>query len=130
MPMRRAISSAGKPEARRCALRRLPMSSKRMAMSFGSIMPVNPSLNAEPRPRMDNEKPDTPTRHRRVVGESVKRIEDRPLLRGEARFAADIDFPRQLHMRIVRSTVAHGDLVSIDAADALVMEGVVAVWTR
>jgi len=33
-------------------------------------------------------------------------------------------------MRIVRSTVAHGMLVSVDKRDALAAEGVIGVWTR
>ena len=42
------------------------------------------------------------------VGRSVPRLEDRPLLTGQGRFAADISFPGQWHMRVVRSPVAHG----------------------
>ncbi len=66
----------------------------------------------------------------RVIGESVLRLEDAPLLRGEGRFAADLAFAHQLHMRIVRSTYAHGRLLSIDTSRALAMKGVIAVWTR
>ncbi len=65
----------------------------------------------------------------RIIGRSVPRLEDEPLLRGEGRFAADISFPNQLHMRIVRSADAHGHVVSIDAAAARAAPGVVAVWT-
>jgi len=35
------------------------------------------------------------------------RLEDAPLLRGQGRFADDIGFPDQLHMRVVRSQHAH-----------------------
>lgn len=63
------------------------------------------------------------------VGRSVPRIEDRPLVTGRGRFAADISFPRQLHMRIVRSAFAHGRIVGIDSTAALALPGVVAVWT-
>ncbi len=63
------------------------------------------------------------------VGQSLTRLEDRPLLTGRGRFAADISFARQLHMRIVRSNFAHGRLRSIDADAALAMPGVHAVWT-
>lgn len=66
----------------------------------------------------------------RVVGQSVTRLEDPPLVLGEACFAADVSFPRQLHMRVVRSQVAHGRLVSIDVDVARSMPGVVTVWTR
>jgi len=57
------------------------------------------------------------------------RLEDRPLLTGRGRFAADISFPQQLHMRIVRSNFAHGNLRAIDADAALALPGVQAVWT-
>ena len=63
------------------------------------------------------------------VGRSVPRLEDRPLLLGQGRFAADIDFSGQWHMRVVRSPVAHGKIKSIDAGAALALPGVHAVWT-
>jgi CO/xanthine dehydrogenase Mo-binding subunit len=63
------------------------------------------------------------------VGRSLTRLEDRPLLTGRGRFAADISFPRQLHMRIVRSNFAHGRLRAIDVDAALSTPGVHAVWT-
>ncbi len=64
-----------------------------------------------------------------MIGESVPRLEDRPLLRGEGRFVADISLPHQLHMRVVRSHAAHGTIESIDATGALAVPGVAAVWT-
>jgi CO/xanthine dehydrogenase Mo-binding subunit len=64
-----------------------------------------------------------------VIGRSVPRLEDRPLLTGQGRFAADISFPGQLHMRVVRSAVAHGLLNGVDASAALKLPGVHAVWT-
>src|SRR5579871_5877037 len=63
------------------------------------------------------------------IGKSVTRLEDRPLVTGRGAYAADISFPRQLHMRVVRSAVAHGRIVSIGAAEARAVRGVVAVWT-
>jgi CO/xanthine dehydrogenase Mo-binding subunit len=65
----------------------------------------------------------------KVIGRSVPRLEDRPLLTGRGRFAADVNFPGQHHMRIVRSPIAHGAIKSIDAAAALALPGVHAVWT-
>lgn len=64
-----------------------------------------------------------------VIGRSVARLEDPPLVRGEGCFAADVNFPRQLHMRVVRSQVAHGVLKHIDIDEALRAPGVVAIWT-
>ena len=66
----------------------------------------------------------------KFVGRSVPRLEDRPLLTGQGRFAADISFPGQWTMRVVRSAVAHGKVKSIDASAALALPGVRAVWTH
>jgi carbon-monoxide dehydrogenase large subunit/6-hydroxypseudooxynicotine dehydrogenase subunit gamma len=63
------------------------------------------------------------------IGQSVERLEDPPLVRGRGRYAADISFPHQLCLRIVRSSHAHGRIVSIDASAARALPGVVAVWT-
>jgi aerobic carbon-monoxide dehydrogenase large subunit len=63
------------------------------------------------------------------IGVSVARLEDRPLVTGRGQFAADISFPRQLHMRVVRSANAHGILKGVDTAAAKAVRGVVAVWT-
>src|SRR5262245_2744922 len=64
-----------------------------------------------------------------VVGRSVPRLEDLPLVTGRGRFAADIAFPHMLHMRVVRSRHAHGRIVAVDATAARSAPGVVAVWT-
>ena len=63
------------------------------------------------------------------IGQSVERLEDPPLVAGRGQFAGDINFPHQLHMRVVRSAHAHGRIASIDASAALAMPGVEAVWT-
>lgn len=64
-----------------------------------------------------------------VMGASVARLEDPPLLRGQGAFAGDINFPRQLHMRVVRAEMAHARLLRVDAGAALALPGIVAVWT-
>ena len=63
------------------------------------------------------------------IGRSVPRLEDPPLVRGRGRFAGDVSFPHQLHMRLARSPVAHGLVVTVDTAAARATPGVVAVWT-
>jgi aerobic carbon-monoxide dehydrogenase large subunit len=65
----------------------------------------------------------------RFVGSSVTRLEDPPLVTGRGRFAADVSFPQQLHMRVVRSASAHGRILSVDTAQARALPGVHAVWT-
>jgi aerobic carbon-monoxide dehydrogenase large subunit len=63
------------------------------------------------------------------VGRSVPRLEDAPLVVGQGRFAADISFAHQAHMRVVRSARAHGRIVAIDCADARARAGVITIWT-
>jgi aerobic carbon-monoxide dehydrogenase large subunit len=63
------------------------------------------------------------------IGRSLPRLEDGPLLKGQGRFAADINFPDQWFMRVVRPPVAHGKIENIDAGAALALPGVHAVWT-
>jgi aerobic carbon-monoxide dehydrogenase large subunit len=65
----------------------------------------------------------------KFVGRSLPRLEDRPLLMGRGRFAADVSFAQQLHMRVVRSNFAHGRIRSLDVTAALAKRGVRAVWT-
>ena len=59
------------------------------------------------RPPQDDEVAPWPAAQK-FIGRSVPRLEDRPLLTGQGRFAADINFPGQWIMRVVRSPVAHG----------------------
>jgi len=63
------------------------------------------------------------------IGASVPRLEDMPLVTGRGQFAADMNFPRQLHLRVVRSAHAHGTLKNVDVTVASALRGVVAVWT-
>jgi len=63
------------------------------------------------------------------IGASVERLEDPVLVTGRGRFAGDMAFAHQLHMRVVRSAHAHGRIKTIDAASARALPGVVAVWT-
>jgi len=65
----------------------------------------------------------------RVLGRSVPRLEDPPLVTGRGQFVGDISFPHQLHMRVVRSPYAHAVLHRVDITVAVAAPGVVAVWT-
>src|SRR6266436_6271391 len=64
-----------------------------------------------------------------LIGQSVRRLEDRPLLTGSGRFAADVTVPDMVYMRVVRSPVAFGRLTGLQIAEALAHPGTVAVWT-
>lgn len=63
----------------------------------------------------------------KFIGEPVLRLEDRALLCGQGRFVDDIGRDGALWARVVRSEVAHGRIVAIDADPALQRDGVVAV---
>lgn len=63
------------------------------------------------------------------IGKPVARLEDPPLITGQGAYAAAVNFPGQLHMRIVRSAHAHGRLLGVDARAALATPGCIAVWT-
>ena len=65
-----------------------------------------------------------------AVGQSVLRREDDYLLRGQGRFVDDLPTPlNTLHLAFVLSPYAHARIVSIDASEALALDGVVDVFT-
>ncbi|MFI6764555.1 xanthine dehydrogenase family protein molybdopterin-binding subunit [Streptomyces sp. NPDC050355] len=66
---------------------------------------------------------------RKLVGRSVARREDPRLLSGRGRFVDDIALPGMLHAQFVRSTVAHGEIASIDLSAVRRVPGVVAAFT-
>jgi CO/xanthine dehydrogenase Mo-binding subunit len=63
------------------------------------------------------------------LGRPVPRLEDAPLVTGRGRFAADVNFPGQLIMRVVRSTHAHGRIRALDVSACRACAGVHAAWT-
>jgi aerobic carbon-monoxide dehydrogenase large subunit len=65
----------------------------------------------------------------RLLGARVKRREDPRFLTGRAQYVDDIVRPRMLHAAFVRSTLAHADVISVDAGAAREAEGVRAVLT-
>jgi CO/xanthine dehydrogenase Mo-binding subunit len=64
-----------------------------------------------------------------TIGKSVQRLEDEPLITGRGKFVANLSFPDELHMRVVRSPYAHATLRGVDVQTALALSGVAAVWT-
>ena len=64
-----------------------------------------------------------------VLGTRRLRTEDPPLLTGESLFVADIKLSGCLHLALVRSTVAHGRILSVDLGPAKSMPGVVAAFS-
>jgi aerobic carbon-monoxide dehydrogenase large subunit len=63
------------------------------------------------------------------IGKPLRRIEDKPLLRGEGRFVDDLQMPGMLAACFVRSPHAHAEIRGIDASAARARPGVHAVFT-
>lgn len=60
-----------------------------------------------------------------MVGRSIVRLEDKPLLLGKGRFAADFSDADQLFMKVIRSPIASGRIGEVDVSAALEVPGVV-----
>ncbi len=69
------------------------------------------------------------TRSAYAVGQSPLRKEDGTLLRGHGRYTDDINLPGQAHAYVLRSSVAHGRIKSIDTSAAKNMPGVLTIVT-
>jgi len=73
--------------------------------------------------------PDAPARPS-LIGQAIPRKEDPALLTGHGRFIDDLSpFPNTHHAAVLRSPYPHARIVSIDASEALAVDGVVAVIT-
>jgi carbon-monoxide dehydrogenase large subunit len=69
-------------------------------------------------------------RHARFgSGQAVRRVEDEALLKGKGRFADDVNAEGQAALAFLRSPHPHARILSIDAAAAAAMPGVLAVIT-
>src|SRR5262249_36110178 len=64
-----------------------------------------------------------------MIGARIPRLEDRRFLIGRARYVADFDRPRLLHVAFLRSPHAHARIRRIDTRAALAQPGVVTCWT-
>ncbi len=62
-------------------------------------------------------------------GQSVPRIEDKGLLRGQGQFTDDFTLDGQSALVFLRSPHAHADIRGIDSAAARAMPGVLAIYT-
>lgn len=59
-----------------------------------------------------------------LIGTPFRRVDGRSKVTGQTRYADDLHFPRMCHMRLVRSTVPHGIIQSIDLSKAREVPGV------
>lgn len=64
-----------------------------------------------------------------VVGKSLNRVDGIAKATGRAKFAHDMELPRMLWGRILRSPYAHARIISIDTSEAEKLSGVKAVIT-
>lgn len=63
-----------------------------------------------------------------ILGTRVVRVEDPRFLKGEGTYIANLQLPGAVHLTFVRSSMAHAQLLSIDADEARSMPGVLHVW--
>lgn len=64
------------------------------------------------------------------TGRSIERLEDAALLTGQGRYIDDLGVrPGTLHAAVLRSPHAHANVTAIETANALALDGVVAVLT-
>jgi CO/xanthine dehydrogenase Mo-binding subunit len=64
-----------------------------------------------------------------VVGKPVERTDGRVKVTGKAKFAGDLIAPGMLHAKLLRSTLAHANILNIDTSRAEALPGVMAVIT-
>jgi carbon-monoxide dehydrogenase large subunit len=63
------------------------------------------------------------------IGQPVRRVEDRRFITGHGNYVDDIQLSRQTYAFMLRSPHAHARIAAIDAAAALSVPGVLAVFT-
>jgi aerobic carbon-monoxide dehydrogenase large subunit len=63
-----------------------------------------------------------------ILGNSVHRLEDPTLLNGSGKYLDDLRPEGMLHVSFVRSSIAHGEVTSVDVSAAEAMPGVVGVY--
>ena len=64
-----------------------------------------------------------------ILGASVKRVEDPRFVTGQGSYLPNLHFEGETWMSVVRSSVPHGTVTSIDTEAARAMPGVIAIYT-
>jgi carbon-monoxide dehydrogenase large subunit len=59
-----------------------------------------------------------------VIGQRIRRVEDRRFLTGQGRYVDNLHLPDEVHVTFVRAEVAHARILSIDAEEARALPGV------
>lgn len=70
-----------------------------------------------------------PVQDTKHIGAAVPRLESRAKVTGQAEYIHNLRLPGMLHVKIFRSRVAHGKIVSIDTSEARAVPGVHSVFT-
>ncbi len=89
----------------------------------------------DPTARPAPAKSDSPWQHDKkkedlkVIGKAFRKVDARSKVSGLQRFADDLTMPRMLHMKLLRSTHAHAEIVSIDFKKAAALPGVKGILT-
>ena len=65
----------------------------------------------------------------KYIGQPMLRKEDRRLLQGQGKYAADMHLPNMLYGAVLRSSEAHARIATIKTEEALTLPGVIAVYT-
>ena len=65
----------------------------------------------------------------KVIGKSQPRLDGIDMISGRARYTVDVDLPGALHVKLLRSPLAHAKLHRVDATRARALAGVAAVLT-
>src|SRR5262245_5729715 len=65
----------------------------------------------------------------KLIGTPFRRVDGRAKVTGQTRYADDLSFPRMVYLRLVRSTVPHALIKSIDPSAARAMPGVLGILT-
>src|SRR5579859_1886557 len=63
-----------------------------------------------------------------LIGQSLLRREDRPLLTGQGHYAGDVNLPGMLHVSVVRSVYPHARITRVNLDAARRMRGVVGAF--
>ncbi len=83
---------------------------------------------AEDHVQRDGQRNPEPRPHA-VIGRPFRRVDGRAKVTGQTRFADDLSFPRMCFLRILRSTLPHAKIRSIDLQAAARMPGVLGFLT-
>ncbi|MGH8911700.1 MAG: xanthine dehydrogenase family protein molybdopterin-binding subunit, partial [Acidimicrobiia bacterium] len=63
------------------------------------------------------------------VGQRIRRKEDHHLITGRGQYVADVRLPGMAEAAILRSPIAHGEIVHLDTTKARVLDGVLSIAT-